>query len=204
MDKSLLWVTLPLFGLAAWALAKGIAHLRAAIEIRELANLPLAANGAVDFSAPGEVVLWLCGRLGRRDFAGLSFALRDAQGRAVESTPIIVRSSRTDIRLGTKLAVRRFRIPAAGRYTLAAEGFDAAKASAHNRLVIAQPSGWRATGAILWVVAAALTLLVSLVFSAVVVFAAPSVAAVVVVDGANVLRSTPEQFSGCGALPNSG
>jgi hypothetical protein len=171
MDKTALFVTLPIMVLAALALAKGIPALRAALQTEELAVLPLASGGTVDCREPGDLVLSLRGALGSRDFAKASFALRDAAGTPAPSRLIAVRSARTGLNGETTRSVRRFTISAPGSYQLEVTGIDAGSGSAGSRLVLSRPGGTAMALPVLWVVSAAVVLLASLVFSAVVAFA---------------------------------
>lgn len=170
-DKHLLFLTIPLLLIAAFALLKGIPKLMTAKHVEAIADFPLTSGGAVEVAEAGEVILSLRGRLGSTDFASATFTLRDAAGVAVPSSMIIMRASRTGMDGRTTLAVRRFALPAPGRYSLEAAGIDAAKASADSRLVLTRPGGAAMFGRVLWVVAAAVALLVGLVFSSVAVFA---------------------------------
>jgi hypothetical protein len=178
LDKSLLFVTLPLLLVSGLALVKGIARLIAALRVEELASLPLASGGTVDIRAAGELVLSLRGKLGSTAFAGASFALHDASGMAVPSSVIAVRSLRSGLDGETTLAVRRFAIPAPGRYRLQASGVDPERIEANSRLVLARPGGTPLILSVLWVVAAAVALLASLVFSVLSAFAQPVAAGV--------------------------
>lgn len=173
MDKSLLFVTLPIMAVAALALVRGISLLRAAPRTGELAVLPLAGVGAVDILEAGDMVLSLRGTLGSRDFAKASFTLRDAAGKPVPSSMIVVRSVRTGLDGETTLSVRRFAVPVAGRYQLETTGIDPERIADNSRLVLSKPGGGGLVLRVLWVVAAAVALLASLAFSAVVVFAQP-------------------------------
>lgn len=178
MEKALLLVTIPVIITAAVALAKGVPALTAALQQEELANLPLAATGTVDLPEAGEIVLSLRGALGSRDFAQASFTLRDPNGQAVPSSMIVVRSSRTTLAGDTTLSVRRFSIPAAGRYQLDVSGLGAEPQSTQNRLILSKAGDANLTLRIVWVVGAAVTLLAAIVFSALVAFAQPSDTAV--------------------------
>jgi hypothetical protein len=171
MDKTALFVTVPVLVIAALALAKGIPALRAALQTEELAVLPLASGGTVDIREPGELVLSLRGALGSRDFAKASFALRDAAGTPAPSRLIVVRSARTRLDGETTLSVRRFTISSPGSYQLEVTGIDAGSGSAMSRLVLSRPGGATLAFPLLWVVSAAVALLASLVLSTVVAFA---------------------------------
>jgi hypothetical protein len=138
LDKSLLFVTLPLLLVSGLALVKGIARLTAASRVDELANLPLASGGTVDIREAGEVVLSLRGKRGSTAFAGASFALHDAAGQAVPSRMIVARSLRSGLDGETTLAVRRCAIPDAGP----AIGCRP-RAAARNRIDRQQPPGAR-------------------------------------------------------------
>ncbi|MBN8454762.1 hypothetical protein [Accumulibacter sp.] len=178
LDKNLLFVTLPLLLVSGLALVKGIARLIAASRVDELAKLPLASGGTVDIREAGEVVLSLRGKIGSTAFAGASFALHDAAGKAVPSRMIVARSLRSGLDGETTLAVRRFAIPAPGRHRLQASGFDPERIDGNNRLVLARPGGTPLILSVLWVVTAAIALLASLVFSAFSAFAQPAAAGV--------------------------
>lgn len=178
LDKNLLFVTLPLLLVSGLALVKGIARLIAASRVDELAKLPLASGGTVDIREAGEVVLSLRGKIGSTAFAGASFALHDAAGKAVPSRMIVARSLRSGLDGETTLAVCRFAIPAPGRHRLQASGFDPERIDGNNRLVLARPGGTPLILSVLWVVTAAIALLASLVFSAFSAFAQPAAAGV--------------------------
>lgn len=165
MDKGLWFVTLPITAMAVWALAKGVPLLRTALHVDELAALPLATGGDVEIRQAGEVILSLRGSLGSRDFAKAFFDLRDSAGKPVPSSMIVARSLRTDLAGETTLAVRRFTIPAPGRYRLDARGIDPGLIAHNSRLILSIPAGSKAALYVIWVVLAALALLGSLVFS---------------------------------------
>lgn len=63
MDKTALFVTVPVLVIAALALAKGIPALRAALHTDELAVLPLGSGATVDIRKPGDLILSLRGPL---------------------------------------------------------------------------------------------------------------------------------------------
>lgn len=170
-DGHLLFITLPVLFLAAFALLKGIPKLASAMHVKAMADFPLASGGTVEVAEAGELILSLHGKLGGTDFATASFVLRDAAGTTVPSSMILVRSSRTGMDGRTTLAVRRFAVPAPGRYRLETTGIDVAKVSGDSRLVLTRPGGASLLGRILWVVAAAVALIASLVFSSIVAFA---------------------------------
>lgn len=178
LDKNLLFVTLPLLLVSGLALMKGIARLIAASRVDELAKLPLASGGTVDIREAGEVVLSLRGKIGSTAFAGASFALHDAAGKAVPSRMIVARSLRSGLDGETTLAVCRFAIPAPGRHRLQASGFDPERIDGNNRLVLARPGGTPLILSVRWVVTAAVALLASFVFSAFSAFAQPAAAGV--------------------------
>lgn len=173
-----LFVTLPIMAIAALGLASGIPSLRSALQTEEVAVLPLGSGGAVDILEAGELVLSLRGSAGSRDFANASFVLRDAAGHPVPSTMIAMRSVRTRLSGETTLSVRRFAVPAPGRYRLEIAGVDAGKISDNSRVVLSRPGGLRLALRVLWVVSAAAALLAGIVFSAVAVFAQSVPAAV--------------------------
>lgn len=176
-DKNLLFITLPVLFIAAFALLKGVPKLISAMQVKALADFPLTSGGTVEITEAGALILSLRGKLGATDFASATFALRDATGTAVPSSTILMRSSRTGLDGKTTLAVRRFAVPAAGRYQLEVAGIDAAKVSADSRLLLTRPSGTSLIGRVLWVIAAAVALLASIVFTSIAVFAqrAPAV-----------------------------
>lgn len=166
MSRRWLLLTVPLLLLGGAALYRGIDALRVAWRATELAVLPLAAESAVDIAEPGEVVLALRGRFGTRDFAAAEFTLRDAAGRPVDSSLILARSSTTSLSGETTLAVRSFRIQAAGRHELAVAGLDAAALAGGSHLVLKRPGGAAVALRVAWVVAAAVLVLATIVFSA--------------------------------------
>jgi hypothetical protein len=171
MDKTALFVTVPVLVIAALALAKGIPALRAALHTDALAVLPLGSGATVDIREPGDLILSLRGPLGNRDFARAAFALRDAAGTPAPSRPIAMRAARTGLDGETDLSVRRFTLAAPGRYQLEVTGIDAGNGSAANRLVLSRPRGATLAMPVLWVVSAAVAALAALVFSAVVALA---------------------------------
>ncbi|MEZ5444544.1 MAG: ankyrin repeat domain-containing protein [Gammaproteobacteria bacterium] len=170
-DGHLLFITLPVLFIAAFALLKGIPKLMSAMHVEAIADLPLTSGGTVEVAEAGELILCLRGKLGGIDFATATFTLRDAAGAAVPSSMILVRASRTGMDGRTTLAVRRFAVPAAGRYQIDVAGIDAAKVSSDSRLLLTRPSGTPLRGSVLWVVAAAVALLLSIVFLSIAAFA---------------------------------
>jgi hypothetical protein len=165
IQRTLLFITLPALLIAAFALFKGIPRLVAAVNVKALADVPLSSAGSVEVAEAGELVLSLRGTLGSTDFATASFALRDSAGVAVPSSTIVLRTSRTGMDGTTTLAVRRFAVTAPGRYRLEAQGIDARRVSPDSRLVLTRPNDTPVFALVLWVVAAAVALLASLVFS---------------------------------------
>lgn len=174
MDKTFLLITLPLMVAAGVALAQGVPALTAVLQQEELANLPLVPTGTVDIPEAGEVVLSLRGTLGSRDFAQTSFTLRDANRQAVPSSAIVMRRSRTTLAGETTLTVRRFSVPAAGRYQLEVSGLVSDDHSTQSRLILSKVAGSNLTLRVLWVVGAAVVLLAALAFSAILAFAEPA------------------------------
>lgn len=170
-DRHILFITIPLLLMAAFALVKGVPKLVSALNVKAVADFALASGGTVEVVEAGELILSLRGRLGSTDFATASFVLKDVEGVAAPSSTILMRSSRTGMDGRTTLAVRRFAVPAPGRYQLEVAGIDAAKVSADSRLVLARPGGAPLIGLVLWVVMAAVTLLAGLIFSGIAVFA---------------------------------
>lgn len=170
-DRHILFITLPVLFIAVFALLKGIPKLVAALHVKAMADFPLASGGTLEIAEAGELILSLRGRLGGTDFAGASFTLNDVAGAAVPSSAILMRASRTGMDGRTTLTVRRFTVPAAGRYQLDVAGIDAATVSRDSRLVLTRPSGAPLIGFILWVVVAAVALLASVVFSSIAAFA---------------------------------
>lgn len=170
-DRHILFISLPVLLIAAFALLKGVPKLISALNVKAMADFPLASGGAVEVAEAGELILSLRGRLGGTDFAAASFVLRDTAGAEMPSSTILIRSSRTGMDGKTTLAVRRFAVPAAGRYRLEVGGIDAAKVSGDSRLLLTRPGGTPLIGLVLWVVAAAVVLLASFVFSSIAVFA---------------------------------
>lgn len=178
MDKTILFVTLPVMAIAALALAKGIPSLRTALQTEEMAVLPLASGGTVDIRETGELVLSLRGTLGSRDFARASFVLRDAAGNPAPSSLIAMRSVRTRLNGETTLSVRRFTVSTPGRYQIEVAGVDPGSVSGNSRLVLSRPGGATLAFRVLWVVSAAVALLAGIAFSAVAAFAQSAPAAV--------------------------
>lgn len=170
-DRHILFITIPVLLIAAFALMKGVPKLVSALNVKAIADFSLASGGSVEVAEAGELILSLRGRLGSSDFAGASFALRDAAGMAVPASTILMRSSRTGMDGQTTLAVRRFTVPAAGRYQLEVAGIEPNKVSGDSRLVLSRPSATSLIGLVLWVVAAAVTLLAAFVASSIVAFA---------------------------------
>jgi hypothetical protein len=156
---------------AALALLKGIPRLASAMQAQAEADVPLAADHLVQLSAAGEWVLSLRGRFGTNDFADARFTLRDEAGAVLPSSPILMRASRTGMDGRTTLSLCRFTAPAPGRYRLETRGIDASRASGDSRLVLTRPAGAALFGSVVWVLAAALVLLGSVVLSSLAAFA---------------------------------
>lgn len=205
MDKSLLFLTLPIVVVAGVALLRGITDLRSAMHTEEVAVLPLAVGGTFDVREVGDLNLSLKGRLGSRDFAHASFFLRDSAGNPVTSTPIIMRSVRTTLAGETTVAVRRFAVRTPGRYLLEVTGVDLSRIAGGSSLVLSRPSGKPVMMRVLWVVGASVMMLGALVFSAVAAFAQPS--AVVITTpavGSPVRTAILNAVRSALALPTSG
>ena len=120
----------------------------------------------------------LRGTLSSTALAGVSFAWRDATGKAVPPSLIVARSLRSGRDGTTTRTVRRLAIPSPDRYRLEATGCEPAPIASNSRLVLARPGGTPLILSVLWVVTAAVMLLASLVFSALSAFAQPAAAGV--------------------------
>ena len=145
----------------------GIRALMRTLAVRELAALPLVEQQTVTLPAPGEIVLALRGKMFSTAFRGVAFDLRDARtGTGVPGSPVLVRSSRTNLAGVTTLSVRRFTIPSAGTFVLIVSGLKPEIDYKEARLVLHRARGAAIVLHILWIVGASALLVSTLVIGA--------------------------------------
>jgi hypothetical protein len=136
---NLLYLTVPAALAAALALAFAIPALVRRARLDTLATLVVAAEQRVELPA-GEVVLHLAGPFGAVGLGSLSFDLIAADGTALPTSPVLVRSRRSSREWGVLLARQRFSVPSAGTYRLQVGGIQAAgRDLSRCRLLLARP-----------------------------------------------------------------
>ena len=131
--------------LVAFAIVRLLGVVRASVLMR----LPAVAEQDVTFAQGGSVVLCIEQSHFGMAFAGVDFALRDATGRDVPSTPIIFRTKVSGFSR-VRLSVRAFDVPRAGRYRLVASGIAAGRDMSSAALVFTRPF---AGAMVLWILA---------------------------------------------------
>jgi hypothetical protein len=149
---------------AAIAFVVAIRSLLRRARVDALARLPVTREHRVELPA-GEVILHLSGPLGKVGLGRLSFALVDAGGVSLPSSPIVFRARRSTSLRNLMLSVRRFNVPTPGAYRLQVAGIADDRDLSDCGLVLARPQGPMFVLAILAVVFAASALIVFTVLS---------------------------------------
>lgn len=172
MNRSLLLIALPALALSACALTLGVRRLSAGARAARVAELPFPQGGEVVLDRAGEIILSLRGAAGARTFAGVEFTLRDGAGTPVPAGVIVARAQRTTLAGEVTLSVRRFVVPAPGRYRLEADNVTQQSSPGTARLILRWAQGVRLAAGIAWVVSAAVFLVASLATSLVLALSA--------------------------------
>ena len=191
---NLLYLTAPGAILAAIALSFAIPALVRRARIDALATLPVAPEQRVELLA-GDVILHLSGRLGTTKFASLSFELIDAAGGTVPSRIVVMRSRRSVGLFGVLLAVRRFRVPAAGSYKFRVTGITADRDYSDCRLVFARPQDAGLVLSVIGVVLSAVLLIVCTVLSLILWLSPAAMAAAPIEQAVAPPAATPPRDS---------
>jgi hypothetical protein len=132
-----LFLTIPGLVLSAVGLALTIRSLLRMLSGAAVAAIPAQPNQTFRLPEPGPYDLYIEGRLGTMDFAGLDYQLTDPAGREVPMSGVLFRATvRTLSR--ARLQVRSFEAAEPGLYTLRITGLrpDAAR---DNRILINRP-----------------------------------------------------------------
>jgi hypothetical protein len=124
--------------LGAALLAYSIVRTLRVVRDSVLVRLPAVTEQDVDFAQAGPVVL--CVERTRLSTAlfGARYALCDAAGAHVPSTPILFRTSVSGISR-VRLSLRSFDIPRAGRYRFVTTGIAAGRDTSNATLVFTRP-----------------------------------------------------------------
>jgi hypothetical protein len=137
IPKIWLALSLPMFGLAAWLLARTIQSLVRQVGQATIVTLPLAPSQEVSFPQNGAIDLYLEGRRGA-NLSGLDFTLSDGN-RRVPLDSLVIRTTVSGLSR-VRLKVRSFELDRPGRYTLDISGIRPGM-DQENRVVFARPIG---------------------------------------------------------------
>jgi hypothetical protein len=127
-----------------------IVKLVRVVQSSVIARLPLVADQEVRLPEAGRVDLYVEQPTLAWNIGGFTFAMRDAVGREVPSSLILMRT-RVSGMARTRLAVRSFAVPAAGLYRILSGGFDGRDVS-RIAIVLGRPFGFQLVGWILAIV----------------------------------------------------
>jgi len=147
--------------LALISLVRGLVHV---VHTAHLLKVPLAAEQEVRFAEAGRVALSVEGPRRTRRFAGVGFELLDAARQAVPSHPTHFRARTSGLSI-TRIEVRAFEVPRAGRYTLRVSSLGKPRADDdRHALVFLRPHLGTTMAYVVGLVLAGGVLIVSLVF----------------------------------------
>jgi hypothetical protein len=133
------WVflTVPVFVLSATGLAFTIRGLLRTLSGSAVTSFPLHEEESFTLREPGTFDLYVEGKLGTTDFAGLKMELTDPGGRRVPLDQVLFRAHVSSFSR-SRLLVRSFTVSAPGSYTLRVTGIRST-ASPDDRIVLAHP-----------------------------------------------------------------
>jgi hypothetical protein len=132
-----LLLTIPGFVIAAVLLAFTIRSLLRTLSGAAVAAVPAQESQRLSLPEPGHYDLYIEGRQGTTDFAGLDYALADSAGRSVPRSGVVFRATVKGLSRA-RLMVRSFQIREPGEFTLRVTGLRPG-ASQDNRILISRP-----------------------------------------------------------------
>lgn len=133
-----LFLTVPGFFLSAVLLALIIRSLLRTLSGAAVASVPVGKAQVFTVPEAGPYAVYIQGRLGTTDFAGLDYRVTDASGAGVPLDRVVFRSTTTSMSGRVTLQVRSFVAPAPGTYILDVSGLRSG-AAPDNRVIISRP-----------------------------------------------------------------
>ena len=130
-------VTVPVCLVSVWLLIRTVRTLIRTTRASVVASVPLRGQQILPLSGPGNYQLYVEGKRLSRDFGGLDFALSDRSGATIPMRRLLLRTQVSSLSR-VRLALRSFRVDAAGDVTLSTTGIRPAQ-DPENRIVIARP-----------------------------------------------------------------
>ena len=139
MSPALSWiaVTVPVFLVSVWVGIRTVRSLIRTTRASVVASVPLRERQILPLPGAGHYDLYVEGKRLSRDFGGLDFALSDRSGTTLPMHRLLVRTQASSLSR-VRLALRSFRVDAAGDFTLSATGIKPEQ-DPENRIVIARP-----------------------------------------------------------------
>ena len=134
-----LLLTVPLFFISGGLLVVTVRSLLRTVRDAVVASVPLEPTQPVDLQEEGEYDLYVEGRPGTMDFAGLDFLLRDPSGALVPMARVLFRTRVSGLSR-MRLQVRSFTAGRPGRYTLEVRGGRTERPhDSEDRIVFSRP-----------------------------------------------------------------
>jgi hypothetical protein len=139
VSPALWWiaVTVPVFLVSVWMGIRTVRSLIRTTRASVVASVPLRERQILSLPGAGDYDLYVEGKALSRDFGGLDFALSDPRGATLPMRRLLLRTQSSSLSR-VRLALRSFRVDAAGDVTLSATGIAPGQ-DPENRIVIARP-----------------------------------------------------------------
>lgn len=139
MSPALSWIAVmvPVFLVSVWLGIRTVRSLIRTTRASVVASVPLRERQILSLPAAGDYDLYVEGKPLSRDFGGLDFALSDRSGTALPMHRLLLRTHASSLSR-VRLALRSFRVDAAGDVSLSASGLEPDQ-DPENRIVIARP-----------------------------------------------------------------
>lgn len=158
-----IWISVPLFGIAAAFLAFSVVGLVRLNERSQLVSLPLLNMQTVQFPEAGRVALCVEGPRFTSRFSGLTFDLVSGDGKRLAGSAAWLHFTTSGMST-VRMEMRRFGIPEPGRYTLRIENLGSSRdRDAEHRIVFTKPHLLQTIGYILGIILAGGALIGSVV-----------------------------------------
>ena len=132
-------VTVPVCLVSVWLLIRTVRSLIRTTRASVAASVPLREQQILALPGAGHYLLYVEGKRLSRDFGGLDFALSDRSGATLPLRRTLLRTQLSSLSR-VRLALRNFRVDAAGDVTLSTTGIRPEQ-DPENRIVIARPFG---------------------------------------------------------------
>ena len=158
-----IWISVPVFILSVLLLVRCITGVIKAEKETRLVSLPLLDRQEIDFAVEGSLVLCMEGPILSRRFANLEYELTGPDGRAVQSRPVLFRSSTSGFSKAI-MELRVYEIAQPGRHVFEIRGLgDERPSDAEHRMVFTLPHLARSMAYVLGIVFSAMLTIGSLV-----------------------------------------